>query len=406
VLEATTTRRRAARVLFSAVALGTTSFVVSITVAPLVGEDLSRSATLSGLPWAAGVLGTGLGSALLSQLMARRGRGPGLALGYAGGGVGAALAVLAIANGQFALFVLAVLLMGAGNASNHLSRYAAADLYPPERRASGLSTVVWAGAIGGVAGPALLDPSARLASGGGLPRLAGPFLIAVLGCVAAVAAVAVLLRTTPGALRAHDGEAVPTGARLTAMWRAPRAQAALIALAVAQTVMVLIMAMTPVHMRSHGHGLGSVGFVISLHVFGMYGLSPISGRLADRFGPIPMVLAGFGTLAAAAVIAAASPARAGMWLAVPLFLLGWGWSLSFVSGSALLTEGLAYGDRARLQGATDSIVWTAAAVAGLSSGVLVGAFSYAVLCVVGALLVIAPVMVISSRRRILATAPA
>jgi MFS family permease len=190
------------------------------------------------------------------------------------------------------------------------------------------------------------------------------------------------------------------------MWRAPRAQAALIALAVAQTVMVLIMAMTPVHMRSHGHGLGSVGFVISLHVFGMYGLSPISGRLADRFGPIRMVLAGFATLAAAAVIAAASPARAGMWLAVPLFLLGWGWSLSFVSGSALLTEGLAYGDRARLQGATDSIVWTAAAIAGLSSGVLVGEFSYAVLCAVGALLVLAPVIVISGRRRILATAPA
>jgi MFS family permease len=154
-----------------------------------------------------------------------------------------------------------------------------------------------------------------------------------------------------------------------------------------------------------GHGLGAVGFVISLHVFGMYGLSPVSGRLADRFGPIPMILTGFGVLMAAAVIAAASPHDAGPWLAVPLFLLGFGWSLSFVSASALLTEGLSFADRARLQGATDSVVWTAAAIAGLSSGVLVEVFSYGLLCVVGALLVVGPVLVIGSRRRTLAVQP-
>lgn len=378
--------------------------MASLTVAPLVGEDLSRSATLSGLPWAAGVFGTGVGSVLLSQLMARRGRGPGLALGYLLAVVGAVLAIVATRNEQFVLFVVAILLMGAANSANHLSRYAAADLYPPERRASGLSTVVWAGAVGGVAGPALLDPSARWAVVGGLPRLAGPFLVTVGACALAFAAIVALQRTTHGALTAHDGEEPPTGADLFAMWRAPRVRAALVALAVAQTVMVLIMAMTPVHLRSHGHGLGSVGLVISLHVFGMYGLSPVSGRLADRLGAVPMILVGFATLMAAALITAASPEHAGQWLAIPLFLLGWGWSLVFVAGSALLTEGLAYADRARLQGGTDAVVWTAAAIAGLGSGVLVGSFGYAVLCIVGALLVIAPVVMIAGRRRVLAPA--
>ncbi len=399
-------RRRSARVLFAAVAFGTTGFVASITVAPLAGEDLSNSATLSGLPWAAGVLGTGLGSALLSQLMARRGRAPGLALGFVCGAVGSLVAVVAISNGQFALFVVAILVMGGGNAANHLSRYAAADLYPPERRASGLSMVVWAGAVGGVVGPALLDPSSRFAMDAGLPRLGGPFVVAAVGCALAVAFILVLWRRAPDALVPHDKDLAPSGARLVDMWRAPRAQAALIALAVAQTVMVMIMAMTPVHMRSHGHGLGSVGLVISLHVFGMYGLSPVSGRIADRLGAVPTILVGFGTLVVAAVSAAASPADAGTWLAIPLFLLGWGWSLSFVAGSALLTEGLAYADRARLQGATDSVVWTAAAIAGLGSGVLVGAFSYAVLCLVGCVLVLGPIAIIASRRRTLAPAAA
>jgi MFS family permease len=185
------------------------------------------------------------------------------------------------------------------------------------------------------------------------------------------------------------------------MWRSPRAQAALVALAVSQTVMVMIMAMTPVHMRSFGDGLGSVGFVIALHVFGMYGLSPVSGRLADRFGSVPMILVGFVVLMAAGILAATVPEHAGVWLAIPLFGVGWGWSLTFVSGSALLTEGLAYADRARLQGATDSVVWTAAAIAGLGSGVLVGSFGYATLCVVAAVLVIAPILFVSGRRRLL-----
>ena len=198
-----------------------------------------------------------------------------------------------------------------------------------------------------------------------------------------------------------DTQEPPTGRRLTELWRAPRAKAALISLAVAQTVMVLIMAMTPLHLRDTGHGLGAVGLVISIHVFGMYGLSPISGRLTDKLGAIPVVLIGFATLMASAIIAAAMPHHAGTLLTIPLFLLGFGWSLAFVAGSAMLTEGLSYGDRARLQGGTDAIVWTSAAVAGLGSGVLVGVFSYALLCVVGAILVVAPIALITSRRRTL-----
>ncbi|MGH7860355.1 MAG: MFS transporter, partial [Candidatus Binatia bacterium] len=149
----TAVRRRAARALFVAVAFGTTSFVASVTVSPILGNELAGATTLSGLPWSAGILGTGIASALLSQLMARRGRGIGLVLGYVGGAVGAAGAVAAAVSGSFQLLIVSMLVMGAGNASSHLARYAAADIYPPELRASGLSMVVWAGTVGGVAGP-------------------------------------------------------------------------------------------------------------------------------------------------------------------------------------------------------------------------------------------------------------
>jgi MFS family permease len=389
-----------------AVALGTTSFVAAVTVSTIVGEDLTGSASLSGLPWAAGVFGTGIGSFTLSQLMARRGRGPGLLLGFLSGAVGAILAIVAIRTRSFVLFVPAALVLGVGNSANHLSRYAPADLYPPDRRASGLSMVVWAGTIGGVAGPALLEPSGRVAMSAGFDRLAGPFLMAIVGCGLATLVVFGLIRRSPHALGAPEPVRTEPALGIRQMWRVPHAQVALIALATAQTVMTLVMAMTPLHMRGHGHSLSAVGFVISVHIFGMYGLSPVSGRLADRFSPVRMVLVGFAVLASGALVAAIAPAHTGLGLAVPLFLLGWGWSLSFVSGSALLTQGLAYSDRARLQGATDSVVWTAAATAGLGSGVLVAAFSYGSLCVVGVLLIVAPVLTIASRRRALAAQPA
>jgi MFS family permease len=395
------------RVLFAAVAFGTTALVAGITVAPLVGEDIGGSASLSGLPWAASVLGTGIGSMLISQLMARRGRGPGLIAGYVAGTVGAALAVVAMRSDGYLLFVAALLLLGSANSSNNLARYVAADIYPPERRASGIGMVVWAGTVGGVVGPALIAPTGRAAVGAGLPRLSGPYVVALIGCAIAFVSIGILLARRPHALRAQDAETLPsTGVRVLEMWRVPRAQAALVSLAVAQTVMVLIMAMTPLHMRSSGHGLSAVGWVISAHVFGMYGLSPVSGRLTDRFGSVRMILSGFGVLAFASILAAASPHDAGLLLAIPLFLLGFGWSLAFVAASALLAGGLSYADRARLQGATDLVVWTAAAIAGGFSGVLADSAGYGLLCVIGAGLIALPVATVIGRRRALAVQPA
>ena len=61
-----------------------------------------------------------------------------------------------------------------------------------------------------------------------------------------------------------------------------------------------------------------VGLVISAHVFGMYALSPITGRLTDRFGSVPVIYAGMAVLAGAALLGAIAPADGG----AILFLAG------------------------------------------------------------------------------------
>ena len=162
--------------------------------------------------------------------------------------------------------------------------------------------------------------------------------------------------------------------------------------------MVLIMTMTPLHMAHHGHGLEAIGIVISAHVFGMFALSPVSGRLTDRFGSQPVIMAGLAILAGSAVLSALAPPQGGALLLVALFLLGFGWSLGYVAGSALLTTGLTLPERTRLQGLTDALIWSSAAAASLASGVVVATAGYTTLGLLGAALVIVPIWLVYHRR--------
>jgi hypothetical protein len=99
-------------------------------------------------------------------------------------------------------------------------------------------------------------------------------------------------------------------------------------------------------------------------------------------------MAGFATLAVAGLTGALVRADDGTPLMLPLFLLGFGWNMSFVAGSSLLASGEISADRARLQGAVDALIWGTAAVAGVVAGFVVELASYAILCVAGAVLAV------------------
>jgi MFS family permease len=173
---------------------------------------------------------------------------------------------------------------------------------------------------------------------------------------------------------------------------------ALVGMTSAQIVMVLIMTMTPVHVHDGGHSLATVGFVISAHTLGMFALAPLSARLVERLGPIRVMLGGFGVLLVAALLAAIASQTDIPVLVLGLFLLGYGWNLAFVAGSSLLTVGADLAARIRLQGVTDVVVWTASALAGVSSGLLLDVAGFAALSfVAGALLAIPAVAIAAGR---------
>ena len=398
-------RRRALWTLVAGVALGSTGHIAAVTVATIVAQDLTGNTGLSGAPGATVVLGAAVGSTLLSAVMARRGRRRGLVLGYLVGVVGALVATLAVITRTFPLLLIGTMLIGFGNTANHLSRYAAADMVPASKRASAIGTVVWGSTVGAVVGPNLVGWAGGWASSVGLPVLAGGYLIPIFFVGIAAALSFALLRPDPYELAdtsAQTARERAPAARVGEIIRRPAVIVSLATLVLGQFVMVLIMTNTPLHMTSHGHGLPMVGLVMSAHTFGMYALSPISGRLTGQLGHIPVIMLGSAILEVSAILAAAAPPDGGLLLFAALFLLGWGWNLGFVAGSTMLSGGVSLAERTRLQGLTDTFVWSTGAVASMSSGIVASVAGYTALGISGlGLVALLVVVVLASRRRLL-----
>ena len=394
-------RRRTRWALFASVALGSTGHIAAVTVAAIVGQDLLGTAALAGAPGAAVVFGAAVGALALSSLMSRRGRRIGLTAGYAIGLVGAAIATAAVLMRSFPLLLIGTFVIGFGNSSNNLSRYAAADLVAPNRRAVAIGLVVWGSTVGGIVGPWLVPIAGGLAESVGLPRYAGPFLVPVVFVSIAAVLTFLFLRPDPFALahqanvRQHtDAPALPVREILVR----PAVLAAIVALMAGQATMVLIMTMTPLHLTAHHHGLETVGLVISGHVAGMFALAPLSGWISQRIGNIRTIFLGTGVLVAASGLAGLAPPESDEILFVALFLLGWGWNLGFVAGSAMLSAGVELAARARVQGLADAVIWTTSALASLGSGAIVAAAGFSTLGFLGVAFVLAPMWLLLNRR--------
>jgi MFS family permease len=402
-------RTRARWSLVAGVALGSTGHIAAVTVATIVARDMLGSATLAGAPGATVVLGAAIGSVVLSTLMARRGRRVGLVAGYSTGVAGALLATLAVILGSFPLLLVGTLFIGFGNSSNQLSRYTAADLVPAARRGSAIGVVVWGATVGSVVGPTLVPVASSIAPSLGLPALAGPYLIPVVFVATAAILSFALLRPDPyeiadvsAAGRKPDPPVGTTTAALATMLRRPGVTAAIVALVIGQFVMTLIMTMTPLHMTQHGDGLGAVGIVLSAHTLGMYALSPLSGRLAERVGSVRAIFIGTAVLGASGIMAAVAPSAGGGLLLLALFLLGLGWNIGFVAGSTLLSEHLEVHERTRVQGVADALIWSSAAAASLGSGLIMAVAGFSALGVLGTGLVLIPILTLRAHRAALA----
>jgi len=237
----------------------------------------------------------------------------------------------------------------------------------------------------------LIGVAGRAAETFGLDENAGGFGIAVVAFLLAGGLLFLFMRPDPLVVA---GGVDPTARRKTSTttpfrkavaiaWAHPMARLAFVALVVAQAVMVMVMAMTPLHMKAHGHETGIVGAVISAHTAGMFAFAPVAGWLADRFGRLPIIgLAGV-TLVVSTILTALAGEAPKLLMFPGLFLLGLGWSFGIVAGSALLTESVAEHDRVVVQGAADTATAVASGVGALASGFILNVAGFHILSLIG-----------------------
>lgn len=396
-------QRRTLRTLVLAQMLGGAGLAAGVTVGGLLAEDMLGSTSVSGIPAALFTAGSAGASLLVGRLSQRSGRRAGLAAGYATGALGGAGIVLAAMLDSVPLLLLALVVYGAGTATNLQARYAGADLADASARGRAVSVVLVATTVGAVAGPNLVETMGHVAEQLDLPRLSGPFLLATAAYATAALVLTLGLRpdplltaraladaaaSKPPSPAPAASAAAPLAAEPAGIGEAARAgiRLAATAMVLTQVVMVAVMTMTPIHMRDHGHGLGATGMVIAIHIACMYLPSPLTGMLADRFGRRPVIAAGGVVLVSAGLLAAAAPADSMVLLTLALALLGLGWNLGLIGGTALLTDSTPLATRARTQGSVDLSVSLAGAAGGISSGVVVAASSYAALGLLGGVL--------------------
>ncbi len=389
-------QRHTVHTLVVSQAIGAVGVTIGVATASLLARDISGSETLAGLAQTFQVLGTAGAAYGLARVMRRRGRRVGLVAGYLVGATGAVLAVVAGVVDSMLVLLAGALLLGATSAVNSGSRYAATDLATQAHRARALSVVVWATTIGAVAGPNLTGVGGAVARSVGIPELTGGFAIGAVVLVVAAGWVAVRLRPDPLLLAQQTAGITPGvgpeprgrswGRFVTVVRDVPAVGAAVVAMACAHAAMVTVMIMTPLHMEHGGAHLEVIGFVISIHVLGMFAFSPLVGWAADRFGRSEVLMSGGVVLLVALALCGLSPEGSSWQIFTGLFLLGLGWSCATVAASTVIADLTPIEARTDVQGTSDMAMALTAAGGGALAGVIVGGPGYPALAAFAALL--------------------
>lgn len=389
-------QRRTISALSVATILGGLGVGAALSVGALLLAEVSGNDAISGLASAMFSAGTAAAGVPLARIAMRHGRRRALVIGSTVAFFGAVIAIAGAAAGIWPILAIGLGMLGVASAVQLLSRFTATDLAEPKKRARDLSFVVWMITVGAVIGPNLIGPGETVGRALGVPPLAGVFVFA---CVAQAFAALVNwfgLRPDPlltareiaadqaraaagvtGATadkadaHADPDHGLAAGPTTTVMIPGTSARSAqvftIIVIAVAQVLMVGLMAMTPLHLMHTGGTAEVVGLTLSLHIAGMYALSPVFGYLTNKIGRMQTIGIGI-VLLALSVWLAYIAGDNHLTVQAALILLGLGWSAVTVAGAVLLTDITPEPSRPRWQGLSDTYMSAAGALAGALAG--------------------------------------
>jgi MFS family permease len=346
----------------------------AVSVGSLLAAHIASGDSAAGLAATMSTLGSAVAAIPLARVAMQRGRRRALTLGASIAILGGSLIIVAGGLMSLPLVLLGLLGLGVGGAVNLQARFAVTDYSSAENRGRDLSMVVWATTIGAIIGPNLNGIGVVIGDALGMPELTGPFIFTVAAQLAAASMYwwgigpnvpTVTVTKTAATTAAKLSRAIPF---------------AIAVIGLGHATMVAVMAMTPVHLVHDGATVGEASFVISLHVAGMYAMSPVFGILSDKIGRVPVLIVGQVVLAISLALTAVFPMDHTI-VTIGLILLGLGWSANTVAGSALIGELSQGPKRLTIQGRSDAAMSASGALAGVLAGPAVTALGYSGLSV-------------------------
>ncbi|WP_404285308.1 MFS transporter [Glutamicibacter arilaitensis] len=387
-------RRKSISVLAAGQILGGLGGGATLTLGSLLIVSISGLDSLAGMAATMNTLGAALMAIPLALMAQKHGRRISLSSGALLAASGVVVIIAAAFLNFWPLLMLGMLVLGTGAAMNLQSRFAATDLSTKATRGRDLSVVVWSTTIGAVIGPNLFEPGEVIAKYIDLPPYTGGFLIAM--CAQLAGALVYWIGLRPDPLRVAQRQALSragSGQPRRGGWHILRtsmpARRAVLTVALSHMYMVSMMSMTPIHMQHHGATLTLIGFTISMHVAGMYALSPVFGWLTDKCGSRVIILVGQALLITASILVWTNSADHVV-TTIALLCLGLGWSASTVAGSTMISGAVGINERPQLQGTSDLCMSLAGVLGGLCAGPILAAIGFQGLALV--LLALAVIM--------------
>ncbi|MEK6275194.1 MAG: MFS transporter [Actinomycetota bacterium] len=392
--------RRNTAILAAVLAIYVAVLSLAAAVLSLTFVLVTGFRSLLGLGPAIYLAAAALSALPVGRAMDRFGRVPVIATGFVLGSLGCVVTAAGTHWDSAVAVIAGFLLLGVSGSVTLLIRTAAGDMYPPERRARGISLVLFGSVFGAILGPALFGPlfsDKDVAAS----TLTVPWLAAA-GMSLVACAVVLTVRPDPKLIAerisvGRDEVAPATAAPLSEIVRRPGVLPAMLAAIASFGVMVSVMNLTGyVVVDHHHHAQGSVFPIIGAHVLGMYALVLVIGRLIDRIGRGPALGGGLAVMAVSCI--ALTWVESVPLIAVLLFGLGLGWNLSFVSATAQLADATSPAERGKLLGLNDLVAGLTGASLALLGGIALDVLGVTALAIGATLLALAPAIFLARLR--------
>ncbi len=359
-----------ALVLSLATAFNGSIGAIAVSVGALAGAWLSpQNLALATLPVAAFSVGAAAFAYPVAMLAQKFGRKASFITGAVFGIFGAGASAFALQNSLFGLFCLGFFMVGGANAFIQQYRFAAADIGTDKFKSRAISWVLTGGIFAAFIGTETVLRTKDL-------LLPIPFAGAFFGMAGLLAIgigiLAFLKPTRIETCAVHpENEAVRA---ISTIFKQPVFLVALLCAVTSYAMMTFVMTGAPLAMKLNGHSEVEAVLGIRWHVLAMFGPSFMTGLLIVKFGKLPVIGTGLMLLMVCAAVALNGLQLWNFWGS--LILLGIGWNFGFIGATTLLNEAYSDGEKNKVQGLHDLILFSSVAAASLASGAVLHNFGW------------------------------